>query len=356
MEQDIRKSIKVSVIIPVWNPGPGISRCIASLRRQTLSDIELIFVDDCGTDDSMEQVRAAAVEDDRIRILKNSCNIGPGASRNAGIEAAEGEYLSFIDADDYVDPGFLEELYGTAVRTGADIVRGDFCEVSEDGSKTSDFPNSRLRKNYDSGKPLFFAIDTGHFTLLIRRSLILERGVRYGLSSNGEDSTFLLRLFHTGGSFAMCDSQVLYYHVYREYSAKNIYSAGHLRGRLEGFKDQLDFLKSCPADEAHNTYVNRRIRYYLSIQLRAKRTEGQEAAAEDFLRGLRQLAMQYPGIDSITRNNRTIRVFVKMGINIVGMPYYTPFETPAYSMSDIVIKILRSVKRRICNMLTKQTG
>ena len=63
------KSVKISVIIPVWNPGPGVSRCIESLRDQTLKEIEMIFVDDCGTDDSMDRVRGEAKVDPRIRIL-----------------------------------------------------------------------------------------------------------------------------------------------------------------------------------------------------------------------------------------------------------------------------------------------
>ena len=98
--------ILVSVIVPVWNPGPGISRCIESLQNQTLNEIEMIFVDDCGTDDSMDKVRAAAAEDTRIRIIVNEENIGAGPSRNKGIEAARGEYLSFVDPDDYVSPLF----------------------------------------------------------------------------------------------------------------------------------------------------------------------------------------------------------------------------------------------------------
>lgn len=73
---------KVSVIIPVWNPGPGISRCIESLRNQTLNDIEMIFVDDCGTDNSMDKVHSAAKKDSRIRIIENEENFGAGPSRN----------------------------------------------------------------------------------------------------------------------------------------------------------------------------------------------------------------------------------------------------------------------------------
>ena len=106
---------KVSVIVPVFNPGPDFDRCLESLRGQTLADIEMIFVDDCGTDGAMEQVRAAAGEDPRIRIIANPENLGPGLSRNAGIEAARGEYISFVDADDHISPDFLELLHDKAV-------------------------------------------------------------------------------------------------------------------------------------------------------------------------------------------------------------------------------------------------
>ena len=71
-------SIKISVIIPVWNPGPGIARCIDSLRNQTLQEIEMIFIDDRGMDGSIDKVRAAAKDDPRIRIIKNQKNTGAG--------------------------------------------------------------------------------------------------------------------------------------------------------------------------------------------------------------------------------------------------------------------------------------
>ena len=98
------ENIAVSLIVPVWNPGEGVKKCIESLRSQTLTNIEIIFVDDRGSDASMEAIRAAAELDSRIKILVNPENSGPGYSRNAGIEASRGEYLGFIDPDDYVAP------------------------------------------------------------------------------------------------------------------------------------------------------------------------------------------------------------------------------------------------------------
>ncbi|MBQ9058034.1 MAG: glycosyltransferase family 2 protein, partial [Atopobiaceae bacterium] len=98
------------MIVPVWNPGEEIIRCIDTLRNQTLRNIEMLFIDDCGTDDSMEHVARAAEEDPRIRIIRNPENLGVGAARNIGIDLANGLYLSFVDPDDYLAEDFLETL------------------------------------------------------------------------------------------------------------------------------------------------------------------------------------------------------------------------------------------------------
>ena len=152
----MRENPKVSVIVPVWNPGPGISRCVESLRGQTLEDIEMIFVDDCGTDGAMDVVRAAAMEDLRIVILENSENLGPGISRNNGIDVARGEYLAFIDADDYLNPVFLERLYTKAITDKLDIVKGKIVYEKEDGTIANHLElNETIRKGLDLDKPLY---------------------------------------------------------------------------------------------------------------------------------------------------------------------------------------------------------
>ena len=96
MRSDSANEIKISVIIPVYNAEPWIGECIESLKRQQQDGLEFIFVDDCFTDNSMRLVEEWAAEDERVRILRNKENSGTGPSRNAGIEAARGDYLSFI--------------------------------------------------------------------------------------------------------------------------------------------------------------------------------------------------------------------------------------------------------------------
>ena len=120
---------KVSVVIPVFRVEDYIAKCIESLQRQTLKELEFIFIDDCGGDRSIEIAEEYAKTDDRIKILYNEENKGAGQSRNKGIDAATGEFIAFVDPDDWIDDNFYEVLYNRAVSGNYDIVKGDRISV-----------------------------------------------------------------------------------------------------------------------------------------------------------------------------------------------------------------------------------
>lgn len=115
----------VSVIIPLFDEESNLCRCLDSVIDQTLRDIEIICVDDCSKDNSPEILRCYEKKDERIRIFRNRKNSGLSFSRNKGMEAAEGEYLFFLDADDYIELNALERLYDSAVKDNLDII--GFC-------------------------------------------------------------------------------------------------------------------------------------------------------------------------------------------------------------------------------------
>ena len=90
----------VSVIVPVYNAGEWIGRCLDCLCGQTLRDFQVIFVDDCSTDASVQAIERAAAADNRIGLVRQERNAGPGPARNAGIAQARGRYMTFLDVDD----------------------------------------------------------------------------------------------------------------------------------------------------------------------------------------------------------------------------------------------------------------
>ncbi len=111
---------KVSVIIPVYNTEKYLFKCLMSVVQQTLKEIEIIIVNDGSTDNSNKIIKNFADNDSRIKVIKQK-NQKQGAARNSGIKAAIGEYIGFIDSDDYIDPDFFEKLYLEASKNDADI-------------------------------------------------------------------------------------------------------------------------------------------------------------------------------------------------------------------------------------------
>lgn len=116
--------VKVSVIIPVYNTEKYLRKCLDSVCNQTLKDIEIICVNDCSPDNCLNILREYAENDNRIKIIDFAENKGAAAARNAGIDWAQGEYLGFVDSDDFIDLDFYEKLYNKAAETGADAVKG----------------------------------------------------------------------------------------------------------------------------------------------------------------------------------------------------------------------------------------
>lgn len=103
----------ISVIVPIYNVAPYIEECLLSIAMQTYSDLEVLLIDDCGTDDSMRIAEAFCENysgDIQFKILHHNRNRGLSAARNTGINAATGEFISFVDSDDYLAPQFFERL------------------------------------------------------------------------------------------------------------------------------------------------------------------------------------------------------------------------------------------------------
>lgn len=120
----------ISVIVPVYNCGAYLPRCVDSLQKQTYEDLQIILVDDGSTDDTAALCDSLAARDSRITVLHRP-NGGVSSARNAGIGAAEGEYVTFADADDYVNPDHIMNLYDAMQRHGCDVSISSYLTESE---------------------------------------------------------------------------------------------------------------------------------------------------------------------------------------------------------------------------------
>ena len=135
---------KVSIIVPVYNVEKYLERCVNSLQNQTLKDIEIILVDDSSTDSSLEICKRLAAEDSRIKVI-HKVNEGAGYARNAALLIAGGEYVGFVDSDDFVEHCMFETLYNKAVLYSSDLVLSGVLFV--DGNMFSE-KGECIRKTY----------------------------------------------------------------------------------------------------------------------------------------------------------------------------------------------------------------
>ncbi len=125
---------KISVIIPVYNAENYLRKCLQSVCEQSLKDLEIICINDGSTDNSQEILERFAAKDTRIKIIKQN-NAGLSATRNKGILLAKGEYLGFVDADDWINPDFYNTLYTAADNKNADVALGGIICVKDDSQK-----------------------------------------------------------------------------------------------------------------------------------------------------------------------------------------------------------------------------
>jgi glycosyltransferase involved in cell wall biosynthesis len=189
---------KISVIIPVYNSERFLKKCIESIVNQSLRDIEIIFINDGSSDNSEKIIKEYACTDKRIKY-KYQTNSGPGAARNNGITDARGEYLAFIDADDWIDKDLYETMYHRAIDFGEDIVFCDYIMESEKGKYISSRPLHKF-KNLSKEKlikcQLTGLLPWGAWHKIIRREIINKNNIIFSNNKNAEEAVFSLNLLH----------------------------------------------------------------------------------------------------------------------------------------------------------------
>ena len=245
--------VTVSVILPVYNVEPWIGNCIESLKNQTQPGLEFIFIDDCGSDRSMELVKKWAADDNRVRIFHNDMNIGPGPSRNKGIEVAMGEYLSFIDPDDYVSHDFFNLLYTRATKNGVrhTVAKGQaITEPRSSCDRNLYVLNNEIERVMKKNAPLWTCFRYEHWSAIYHRDLFLDVSVRYGSSRVSEDTIFLLKVGSVTNDIVI-ENNAKYYYVKRPHSGIQTYDIDRFNNILIGLKGKRDAL----ASQGENKYV-----------------------------------------------------------------------------------------------------
>ncbi|MCA0757742.1 glycosyltransferase [Paenibacillus sp. N4] len=261
----------VSVIVPIYNAEKWLSGCIDSILRQSFSDFELLLVNDGSADNSGAVCALYAARDRRVRVLHQP-NAGAGSAKNAGIDAAAGKYIAFVDADDSIEESFLERLHAAAEEHECEAVVGGFRTRPGGKAVSPGFARHRLLSGQDfilsspavhSGNDLCFV-----WRSLYKRSLIVQSGIRFRKELTvGEDTIFNLELYlECERIYAIPDA--LY--NYNVNNPDSLMSSAYLPGLEENLRLQYRLRKS--VSEAYGLMQSKRYRrdmaeYYLKAML-----------------------------------------------------------------------------------------
>lgn len=249
----------ISIIVPVYKAEKYLSRCMQSLLNQTMSDIEIILVDDGSPDNCPALCDAFASQDMRVKVVHKR-NGGLSSARNAGMEAASGIYIGFVDSDDDVEPDMYEKMLQKAEQYKVDFVMADYRRFETDGTcylKTLDidsgyydwekirrniFPNLIMRECIDYGPLLSVWHCLYRFDFLKENGLQFDEQVRWS-----EDNIFSAVMGYRCNSFYYMKGEALYHYYHNPGTITTSYRSGawqvyctmndHLHDFFDGVQD-----------------------------------------------------------------------------------------------------------------------
>ena len=228
----------VSVIVPVFNPGEYLDECVDSILSQDVEGLEVIFVNDGSTDDSLEALKGYARRDDRIRVI-SQFNCGAGAARNRGIDAARGEKLAFIDPDDrYPSATVLSSLVKGLDASSYLMCGGSFAILEPDGRINSDFPfcQANYRVPFDRDVTASEVWSDYGWIRFMYDSLLFDDDLRFPQLNWYEDPVFFLKaVLKSGGYHEIPNEAYLYRYGYKKID----WTPGRTRDLLRGISSNL---------------------------------------------------------------------------------------------------------------------
>lgn len=237
--------IKVSVIVPVYNVEKFIDKCLNSLVKQSLKEIEIIVVND-GTKDNSQKIVDKYVKKypDKIKSYIKE-NGGQGSARNYGLKKATGEYIGYVDSDDFVEKDMYKKLYNKAKENNYDIVVCGNYNVSED------YQNKNIDafiNNYNTDLENIFFGKMAVWNKIYKRDILIKNKLEFKEKVWYEDLAFTLKAIMNSNTFAFID-EPLYDYLIREGSTMNNSNVQRNLEILDAFNDILSYIQHNKKEE-----------------------------------------------------------------------------------------------------------
>lgn len=241
--------MKLSIIVPVYNMAADgkLEYCLNSLVNQTVGDYEIIAVDDCSTDGSFDILKDYERRfPDKFHAVHSDVNKHQGGAKNIGLKLAKGDWIGFIDSDDWITPDMYERLIKRAEDSGADVAGCDYCLTDEHSMKTGKIvPNNKSSQSgpLDDSKRRSLILDGGSLVVKIfRRSMIIENGLWFPEGIFYEDNAVGNSYLVLAGHFEYI-GEPMYYYYQHDTSTVHTITQKRCEDRMEAGRLMLDEAK-----------------------------------------------------------------------------------------------------------------
>lgn len=263
----------ISVIVPVYNMENYLERCVNSILQQTYEKLEIILVDDGSTDASPKMCDAFAEKDGRIKIVHKE-NGGLSDARNAGLAVATGDYIGYVDSDDWIEHNMYERMYNACIEQDAQLCVcryfNEYADRTEGGGSGESIPLTRdaLLQIYIGGHAQY-VIYNSVWSKLFRRSLV--EGVTFPKGRNSEDIMYTTRAFCKLDKAVYLDECLYHYVLDREGSIMNVSRGARMfRDELPFWREHIALIRSSVSEEmadfASFHFWRRLLFYYIDFR------------------------------------------------------------------------------------------
>lgn len=242
--------MKLSVIVPVYNTSNYLKKCLNSLINQTLDDIEIIVVNDGSTDDSEEIIKKYESEYEDKIIFINKKNGGQGSARNIGLKRATGEYIGFVDSDDFIDKNMYKDMYDVAIKNDSDIV---ICALNDyyEKNKEKEEVHLKLREDVSINEAIVNSIPSV-VNKIYKRDLIINDELVFNENIWYEDFPYSIELVVNSNKINYID-KCYYYYFHRVKSTMHNENIEKNLDILKAFDILVQYLKE---KNMYDKYIN----------------------------------------------------------------------------------------------------
>ncbi len=249
---------KVSVIVPIYNVEKYLEGAIESIVNQTFKDIEIILVNDGSTDNSQEIIKKYAKKDKRIIVI-NKDNGGLGSARNKGLEKASGDFIAFIDSDDWIQTDMIEKMYNKAMEEQLDVVICSYKSIYTNSNEIFEIPSNIINDTIEGKNSRIFNIFSACCKLYKKEFLIKNKFQFVEEKRWYEDLPFSVKVLSTTSKIGIIN-EPLYNYLIRENSIMNNSNIKKNLDILLAFDDVISYLENKKKYQLFNSEVE-----YLAI-------------------------------------------------------------------------------------------